>query len=111
MGDKHYRAHQRFALRLAVTVTSVHRQVASMGHTVDMGIGGAACELDKPLRLGEAVQVVVSTDRPRILCGEVAWVGWSESSAVRLGLRFDPVSLQELERLLDTLDIASEVGT
>lgn len=101
MAARHYRAHQRFAAELPVTVTSVHRSIASHGKTLDVGIGGAACELDTPLRLGERVQIVVTGTAPRILSGEVAWVGWAESSAVRLGVRFNPDDVEQLAELLD----------
>ena len=52
MATRHFRAHQRFSVRLPVAVASVHRSVLSKGTTVDLGIGGGACELDTPLRLG-----------------------------------------------------------
>lgn len=111
MPNKHYRAHQRFAAKLPITVTSVYRNVASRGTTLDLGIGGAACEIDTPLRLGETVQVVITGEQPRVVCGEVAWVGWAESSAVRLGVRFDPASVEELEALLDAISTSTQVAT
>jgi hypothetical protein len=113
MTTRHYRAHQRFIVQVALTVTSTQRTVRAQGSTLDLGIGGAACELDAPLRLGEQVQVVVTTDSgPRAVAGEVAWVGWAESSKVRMGLRFHSEAETELADLLDELGVlGAEVGT
>jgi hypothetical protein len=77
---------------------------------VDLGIGGGACELDTPLRLGEEVTVLLDTVGDFRLRGEVAWVGWAEASAVRLGLRFFDQSADDLALLLTTLGLASDVG-
>lgn len=110
MTSKHYRTHQRFGARVQVTVTSVHRNASAHGSTVDLGVGGMACELDAPLRLGESVQVILLLESPRVARGQVAWVGWAEASAVRLGVRFDPASADELAQLLDALGITSQLG-
>jgi len=86
--------------------------VCAKGTTLDLGVGGAACELDVPLRLGEQVQVVVTTDVPRVVSGEVAWVGWGEGTAVRVGLRFSSDDAEELSCILDALGVlGAEVGT
>lgn len=112
MASRHYRAHQRFIVEIPVTVTSIHRTVAAHGKTLDVGIGGAACELDTPLRMGEHVQVLVTGTAPRILKGEVAWVGWAESSSVRVGVRFDPSVLEQLVELLEIVGAkTADVGS
>jgi len=119
MANRHYRAHQRFVLKLPVVVSSIQRPVSARGSTVDLGIGGSACELDTPLRLGEKVLVTLDhgamTSSPTadatVLKGEVAWVGWAESSAVRLGVRFDHSETAQLAVVLDALDVVSQVGS
>lgn len=109
---RHYRAHQRFMVKLPLTVTSIHRSLCAKGITMDLGVGGAACELDVPMRLGERVQVVITMDVPRVVSGDVAWVGWAEGSAVRLGIRFQSEDAEELACILDALGVMSaEVGT
>lgn len=107
MPTNHYRAHQRFMVQIPITVTAELRGVQSRGTTIDLGIGGGACELDTPLRLGEAVEVQMETKPRRLLHGEVAWVGWAESSAVRLGVRFDAEDAAELAAILDALGVAA----
>lgn len=112
MSMRHYRAHQRFIVKLPLTVTSIHRSLCAKGITMDLGVGGAACELDVPMRLGERVQVVITMDVPRVVSGEVAWVGWAEGSAVRLGIRFHSEDAEELACILDALGVMNaEVGT
>ncbi len=112
MAARHYRAHQRFLAQLPLTVTSVHRAVRAQGNTLDLGVGGAACELDGPLRLGERVQVVITMDSPHVVNGEVAWVAWAESSAVRMGVRFNAEDSEELACILDSLGVlGADVGT
>lgn len=112
MPTRHYRAHQRFLVRLPLTVTSIHRSVRAKGTTLDLGVGGAACELDVPMRLGERVQVVVTVDVPRVVSGEVAWVGWAEGSAVRMGVRFGSEDIEELACILDAVGVfGADVGT
>ena len=111
MGTHHFRAHQRFQVKLPVTVTAGRRQVASKGTMLNLGIGGGACELDTPLRLGESVEVVLEGHDPLTLIGEVAWVGWAESSAVRLGVRFKDEDAEQIAGLLDLLGLSADVGT
>ncbi len=107
MATRHYRAHQRFIVQIPVTITATYRGIRSQGTTVDLGIGGGACELDTPLRLGEAVEVQFGFRPVRTVQGEVAWVGWAESSAVRLGVRFDNEDADELAAILDALGVAA----
>lgn len=111
MPTRHFRAHQRFPVRLHVTVTSLGRSVVSQGRTVDLGIGGAALELDTPLRLGERVHVLIDDTYPITLPGEVAWVTWAEASAVRLGVRFRLEDTSPISSLLEALGVTADVGT
>jgi PilZ domain len=94
-------------VQIPVKITAVFRGIRSDGTTVDLGIGGGACELDTPLRLGEAIEIEFGTKPVRIVHGEVAWVGWAESSAVRLGVRFDNEDAEELAAILDALGVAA----
>jgi hypothetical protein len=112
MATHHYRAHQRFVVQLPMTVTSLRRSVRARGHSVDLGLGGAACVLDTPLRLAEAVQVVLTSDVPHVLSAEVAWVGWAESSVVRVGLRFKSEDAEQWASILSALGVSNaQVGT
>jgi hypothetical protein len=111
MSARHFRAHQRFPVRLHVTVTSLGRPVLSQGRTVDLGIGGSALELDTPLRLGERVQVRIDDTYPITIPGEVAWVAWSEASAVRLGVRFRMEDASPLSSVLEALGVTADFGT
>lgn len=111
MAPRRFRAHQRFLIKLPVIVSSIHRHVVSKGVTVDLGIGGSACELDTPLRLGERVTLRLEDQADLIFPAEVAWIGWAEASAVRLGVRFHDQAAPNLARLLTGLGLAAEVGT
>jgi len=106
MATRHYRAHQRFILKLPVNLRATQRGVRAEGETVDLGIGGGAFALDTPLRLGEAVEVEIGGVHRAVLQGEVAWIGWGDSSAVRLGVRFQSKDAGELSHLLDALGVA-----
>lgn len=111
MPTRHFRAHQRFSVHLPVSVSAATRPVSARGRSIDLGIGGAAFELDTPLRLGETVHVNLESAQPITLPAEVAWVGWAESSAVRLGVRFRLEDAYPLAVLLDALGVSAEVGT
>lgn len=112
MATRHYRIHERFLVKLPLTVTSLQRSVSALGTTCDLGLGGTACELNVPLRLGEPVQLVLSLDVPRVMSGKVAWVAWAEGSAVRMGVRFSREDAGELSDILDTLGVLhANVGT
>lgn len=111
MPSRHFRAHQRFAVRIPVTLTCAQRSVRADGESVDLGIGGGAFELDTPLRLGEEVMVRFEGEPACSVPAEVAWVAWAESSAVRVGVRFRPESLETLTALLEILGVLSDVGT
>lgn len=111
MPTRHFRAHQRFNVNLPVCVSAPSRAVSSRGRSIDLGIGGAAFELDTPLRLKESVRVTLEGSQPITLPGEVAWLAWAESSAVRVGVRFRTEDAYQLAVLLETLGVSSEVGT
>lgn len=110
MPARHFRSHQRFSTRLPVTVVAAERQVRAEGATLDLGIGEASFELDTPLRLSEVVTCKLGGPSPAVLVGEVAWVGWAESSAVRLGVRFRSADAEQIAQILDALGVAAEVG-
>ncbi len=111
MAARHFRAHQRFSVNLPVSVCAPARSVSARGRTIDLGIGGAAFELDTPLRLRESIRVTLEGSQPITIPGEVAWVAWAESSAVRLGARFRTEDAYQLAVLLETLGVSSDVGT
>lgn len=111
MPGRHFRAHQRFSVQLPVSVCAPTRSVSARGRSIDLGIGGAAFELDTPLRLREVVQVTLEGSQPVTFSAEVTWIGWSESSAVRLGVRFKTDDAYQLAVLLETLGVSADVGT
>lgn len=111
MPARHFRAHQRFSVHLPVSVRAAARPVLARGRSIDLGIGGAAFELDTPLRLSETVHVTLEASQPLSLPAEVAWVSWAESSAVRLGVRFRMEDAYQLAVLLDALGVSADVGT
>jgi hypothetical protein len=61
--------------------------------------------------LGEEVTFTVDADAGVTVLAEVAWVGWAEASAVRLGLRFREQGTEQLAQLLLALGVSSDVGT
>lgn len=112
MGAAHFRVHQRFHVDIEVVVSAATRPLQARGRLLDLGIGGAACELDLPLRMGEEVRLVLaSTADGRILRARVAWVAWAEHSSVRAGVRFDEADSEELAQLLRFLGVQAEVGS
>lgn len=115
MGTRHYRAHQRYPVEAGVTIVATGRQMEARGRLLDLGLGGAACELDSPLRLGEPVMAKIQAlDDKRSFAAipaEIAWVAWAEGSAVRLGLRFDDEAADTILPVLDLLVTTADVGT
>ncbi len=95
----HFRAHDRFRVQLAATMTVVSRGLETQGQILDVGLGGASLEVTQPLRLGEPVIIRVWTPAAT-LHGEVAWVAWAQSGAARAGVRFRPDSVEEVSDLL-----------
>lgn len=78
---------------------------------MDVGVGGAACELHEPLRLGEPVTLVVGVEPGVEIAATVAWVGWGETTAARVGLRFADEETKVVLEVLERLAPASDVGT
>ncbi|GEM_PF-1127000 len=111
MATRHFRAHRRLPIKLPLTVSADLRPVAAKGHTCDLGLGGMSCELDTPLRLGEKVTIVLETQQGVQIQGKVAWVGWAESSAVRLGVSFDVKDEAHLPLILSLVEESQEFAT
>ena len=87
MGAPYFRAHQRFTVDIEIVALGTSRALRSRGRILDLGLGGAACELEHPVRLGEALELkLAAAGEETSLLGRVAWVAWSEHSAVRAGL-------------------------
>jgi hypothetical protein len=101
-----YRAHERFVVRVAALATVPLRGVEVSGWVLDLGLGGAACELDGPLRLGDRVALALWTDTHQTqVLGVVAWVAWGEATRVRLGIRFEPDSKEAIAGLLSSVGL------
>ena len=111
MGGLQYRVHQRFLVDMEAKLNSCARAVSGRGRILDLGIGGAACELDQPFRIGEQVELHLASNPPRRLVAHVTWIAWAESSAVRLGVRFDAGDFAAVGELLDWLGVQDEVGS
>lgn len=91
------RAHQRFAVHLIVQATSTSRSVERVGTMTDVGLGGAALELDLPLRHGESINLVILPSNAEgalsphgivLSSVRVVWIAWGEGSCVRIGVAF-----------------------
>ncbi len=111
MGGRPYRAHQRFAVDLEATVSATSRELAARARVVDLGLGGAACELDHPFRLGEIVSVQLCGSAPFLLYADIAWLAWAEGSKARIGLRFAEDDEPLVLELLAWLGVQDEVGS
>jgi hypothetical protein len=111
MGTRVYRAHQRYRVNASATVVAPARGVVARGRILDLGLGGAAFELDTPLRVGERAELQLLDDAPAFLGGTVTWVGWCEASAARVGVRFDENCEPAVTSLLDELVERADVGT
>lgn len=96
---------------LEATVTSESRGFSAIGRIIDLGIGGAACELDVPLRMGETVLLRFQGCTQPTINATVMWVSWFESSGVRIGLRFHDSDEDKLFALLDVLGVQSDAGS
>lgn len=96
----HFRAHERFRVHLAATMSVKSRGLETPGHLQDVGLGGASLEVAQPLRLGEPVTIRVYTPSA-VLHGEVAWVAWAQSGSARAGVRFRPESAEAVSDLLN----------
>lgn len=112
MGDgRRYRQHQRFMVDLEATVTSTRRSLSVSGRVLDLGAGGAACELEAPLRMAEPVVVHFQGCADLSIRATVLWVSWFESSGVRVGLRFVPEDEERVVTLLGVLGVQADVGS
>jgi Tfp pilus assembly protein PilZ len=110
MGHNHYRAHQRFPVLLDASIRTA-RGVSVRARVVNLGVGGLAAEAESPLRLGESVELLVLTEDPLRIRGHVTWVGWAESSLVRVGVHFVETPTDAVIALLDLLGArADDVG-
>lgn len=107
---RRYRQHQRFMVDLEATVSSARRELTARGRVLDLGLGGAACELDAPLRMAEPVHVRFQGTE-EMLEATVLWVSWFEASGVRVGLRFAPEDHERVAALLAHLGVQANVGS
>ena len=111
MTVRHFRAHQRFQVDLLVRANVLGRAASVPGTMVDLGLGGGACVLDEPLRLGEDVLLTVGQDHVVELRASVAWVGWGEATAARVGFQFADEDSSRVIALLDRVVPREDVGT
>jgi hypothetical protein len=105
----HFRAHDRFRVQLAATMTVASRGLEAQGRIQDLGLGGASLEVAQPLRLGEPVQIRVWVPGA-LLQAEVAWVAWAASGSARAGVRFRPESVEDVRELLSLVVRTVETG-
>jgi len=111
MGAGHFRAHQRFVVDIDANLRATGRPALARGRVIDLGVGGAACELDAPLRMGEEVEIELSSAPPLRLRAVVAWIAWAESSSVRIGVRFRPEDVDAVASVLEFLGVQDDVGS
>ena len=107
----HFRAHQRFQVDLPVRASARGRALTVAGSMVDLGLGGGACILDEPLRLGEEVVLLIAGDPATEIIATVAWVGWGEATAARVGFQFAEDALDRVAELLERVLPHEDVGT
>lgn len=108
MVHRHYRAHQRFPVRLSALIRAHSRDCSVRADVTDLGLGGLAAEADGPLRHGEMVLIVLETPERIELNGRVAWVAWAERSSVRVGINLTVGDEAALRKLLDRLRLTAE---
>jgi len=111
MTARHFRAHQRFQVDLSVRAMAPGRTTSVEGTMVDLGLGGGACVLDHPLRLGEDVVLAVGDGSGIEVRASVAWVAWGEATAARIGFRFAEEDVPLVLGLLDRVVPRDDVGT
>jgi hypothetical protein len=111
MALRQFRAHQRFQVDLPVVASARGRALSVAGTMVDLGLGGSACVLDEPLRLGEEVALVVAGEPTTEIIATVAWVAWGEATAARVGFQFADDALDRIAALLDRVLPHEDVGT
>jgi hypothetical protein len=110
MSVRHFRAHQRFPAALPVRAIVLGREATVIGTMVDLGLGGSACALEQPLRLGENVRLLVGEGPPVELRASVAWVAWGEATAARIGFQFLEADAPRVHALLERLLPQEDVG-
>ena len=77
------------------------------GQLLNVGLGGACVDVQRPVELGAEVTLRVSTPvlwEPLVVRGRVMWVGEGAADGrVRLGLRFDHERSRVIRSLLELL--------
>lgn len=109
MGQRYYRAHQRFPVRLEAVIVAHRRGRTVRAEVIDLGLGGLAAEADGPLRHGEAVLIRLEppdSAQPIELTGNVAWVAWTDRSSVRVGIHLVEEDEDTLLPLLHRLGLS-----
>jgi len=110
MNVRHFRAHQRFRVDLPVRAVVLGRGATVRGTMVDVGLGGSACSLEEPLRLGEDVRLVVESEPTVEVRASVAWVAWGEATAARIGFQFLEADAPRVIALLERVVPHEDVG-
>lgn len=108
MVSRHYRAHQRFPVKLEAVIRAHGRDCSVRANVTDLGLGGLAADADGPLRHGEMVLVALETPERIEVNGRVAWVAWAELSSVRVGIHLTVGDEKALHELLERLGRAAE---
>lgn len=110
MSARNFRVHQRFPVVLPVRAIVLSRGTSVVGTMVDLGLGGSACVLEQPLRLGENVRLMVGDGQVVEVRASVAWVGWGEATAARIGFQFAEADAPRVLGLLDRIVPQEDVG-
>lgn len=110
MNVRHFRAHQRFPVDLPVHAIVLGRGASVRGSMVDLGLGGGACVLEEPLRLGESVRLLFGGEPSVEVRASVAWVGWGEATAARVGFQFAEVDVPRVLTLLERVVPREDTG-
>jgi Tfp pilus assembly protein PilZ len=92
MEQGHFRGSPRARAECRVEVRRVEREGAPfVAYTSDIGVGGLCLELDEVLRVGERVELALTTPSrwaPLVLGAEVCWRKDGAKGAVETGFRF-----------------------
>ncbi|MCH2109917.1 MAG: PilZ domain-containing protein [Polyangiaceae bacterium] len=103
MSKRHYRNFHRQEADFRIRARVHERELDAIGKLLNIGVGGASCEVDAPVRIGEIVELSIESRTPFEVAGEVMWIGWGEGGVARMGLRFPPSIPDELEALIELL--------
>ncbi len=105
-----FRVHERRPLQLVVTLRANAQYEASwVGHSVDLGMGGACVELPTPFPLAMDQPVCLELTSPTLwdpllLDGALAWIAFPQGGRIaRVGVRFLRLDPASLLALFDTL--------